>query len=78
MENFLKPENIHINLNELNEPCNYDDRQREINKLRNLYDTKGCGIKLFEDSNNFLLKFLRALFFCVYTAKLWLSIIILR
>ena len=50
-------------LNRLNEPSNYDDRQLEIEKLRNLYATKGCGIKLLDDSDEFLLKFLRARLF---------------
>ena len=63
MENFLNRENVHEAINKLNEPCNFDDRQREIKKLRNLYNTKGCGIKLFDESDGFLLKFLRARLF---------------
>ena len=56
-------ENVREALNRLNEPSNYDDRQLEIEKLRNLYATKGCGIKLLDDSDDFLLKFLRARLF---------------
>ena len=56
-------EKVREELNRLNEPSNYDDRQLEIEKLRNLYATKGCGIKLLDDSDEFLLKFLRARLF---------------
>ena len=60
MESCLREKKVLETLDELNEPQSCDERQLEINKLRNSYITQDCGIRLFDNSDGFLLKFLRA------------------
>ena len=60
MNTHLTAEDVKIAVNELNEPSKHGERIQEIYKIRNLYKTQGCGIKLIDDSDEFLLRFLRA------------------
>ena len=60
MDDSVRLEDVTVDLNELYEPNNDVKRLQEIYKLRNLYNTQGCGIKLYNESDGFLLRFLRA------------------
>ena len=44
----------------VNEPDNYEELQVEINKLRNSYIAQGSSINLINNSDEFLLRFLRS------------------
>ena len=57
MEKHSTAKNIQEALTNLNEPQDNDQRLSEINKLRNSYNTKGCGMKLLDGSDEFLLRF---------------------
>ena len=60
MQSNLKVEDVLVALNECNEPKNSNERLLEINKLRNSFNAQTCQIKLFDDSDEFLLRFLRS------------------
>ena len=56
----LNEEDIYVAEKELNEPKNCDVRQQKIDMLRSFFYSQESKLKLFHDSDQFLIRFLRA------------------
>ena len=56
----LAEEDLHKAVVELNEPENNDERLLKIDELRNAFNTQDSDLKLVDNSDEFLLRFLRA------------------